>query len=919
MALFDEALDLDDPERQAIVRSRSAGDPDLGAEVERMLAAHERDDNFMAQPALAGLPIHEAAERPPTPSGYRIIRMIGAGGMGVVYLAEQLATRRLVALKIVGPWAVSESMARRFEYEARTLAQLQHAAIAQIYEAGQLSEAPGRRPFFAMEYVEGKPLARYVSEFTPGTHAKLNLFLKICAGVHHAHQKGVIHRDLKPANILVTDAGEPKILDFGVARVIGDDVLLSTLHTREGQLVGTLAYMSPEQVSGGADGLDTRSDVYALGVILHELLTGRPPYNLAGKGLVEAARLIREQDPPPLSSADRTFRGDLDVIVSKCLEKERERRYGSVAELSADIRRYLSNEPIIARPASALYQVSKFTRRNRLLVSAALAIALAATLGLIGTSWQAIRATSARNEATEARRGEAHHLARASERAATARAALEFLKSAITSLHPAEQGSDAKVLDVLRNADATIDDDLRDHPLAWSTIRITVGQAFAALGMVDDAQRQLELVLERGPELRTIDPREVRIAAASLGFVKYIKGQLEEAESLLRSAIEEERAIGDLESGEMAGPMVHLGNVLRARGRFQEAEAVLSEAEELGRRVQGATDATTLHAMEARGAVLRDLGRKKEAREVLTSALKQATAALGLYDSGRLSALNELAMLDLESGDAESAERRLRELFDIHVERYGDRHHNTLTTMSALARAMEGAGKDLEADDLYRSVISLNEEVRGAEHPSTLMTKSNYATLLGKLGRHEDAAKLLETTLEARTRILGPDHPSTMATMQNLSKEYADLKRLDDGLAMIDGAIAGRTRVLGEFHPHTLTSIMIRGQMLHRAGRVAEGEVALAQLTPIAASKLGESDSLVVEIRCYHSRCLRDLKRWDDAQSELLALRELLIASATPDDPRIKRVNAYLVGLYKAWGKPDQAAEYEAKPTGRSP
>jgi serine/threonine protein kinase/tetratricopeptide (TPR) repeat protein len=311
---------------------------------------------------------------------YRILRLIGEGGMGAVYEAEQDKPRRIVALKVIKSTWASPSLLRRFEQEAQALGRLQHPGIAQIYEAGAAEGASGLQPYFAMEYItNGRPLTQYAEVSRLTTRQRMEMMAEVCDAVHHAHQRGIIHRDLKPGNILVDEHGHPKILDFGVALVTDSDAQ-ATRQTDVGQLVGTLAYMSPEQAVADLLELDTRSDVYALGVIFYELLAGRLPYNISSAKLHDALQTIRNSEPAPLSSIQRNFRGDIETIAAKALEKDKDRRYPSAADLAEDIRRHLTNQPIMARPPSASYQLQKFYRRHKAgVIGTAAALVLAAS------------------------------------------------------------------------------------------------------------------------------------------------------------------------------------------------------------------------------------------------------------------------------------------------------------------------------------------------------------------------------------------------------------------------------------------------------------------------------------------------------------------------------------------------------------
>ena len=329
---------------------------------------------------------------------YKILGIIASGGMGVVYEAMQEAPRRRVALKVIKAGAASEMALHRFDFEAQILAKLSHPNIAQIYEAGTWESEQGPAPFFAMEYIPGrKTLIDFAENSDLSLTERLELFSKICDAVHHGHQKGVIHRDLKPDNILVGSSGEPKIIDFGVARATDSDLNVTTMQTTMGQLIGTLQYMSPEQCEADPDLIDTRSDVYALGVIMFQLLSGKLPYDLRRQAIHEAVRVIKEQRPDSMSTINMTLRGDIDTIAMKAMEKERSRRYQSAAELAGDIQHFLKNEPIIARPLSMSYQLALFTKKYKRTCTAVLLLAISVVLGLFGTTWYMLEANRQKN------------------------------------------------------------------------------------------------------------------------------------------------------------------------------------------------------------------------------------------------------------------------------------------------------------------------------------------------------------------------------------------------------------------------------------------------------------------------------------------------------------------------------------------
>jgi tetratricopeptide (TPR) repeat protein len=498
---------------------------------------------------------------------YRILRLIGQGGMGAVYEALQEKPHRKVALKVIKPGVASDEALRRFEQETHLLGKLHHPGIAQIFEAGMADAGEGPQPYFAMELIGGLTLRRYVESAGLSLPRKLAITAAICDAVHHAHQKGIIHRDLKPGNILVDESGQPKVLDFGVARATESD-RQATMRTTAGQIVGTLPYMSPEQVSADPSDLDTRSDVYALGVILYQLLAGKLPYDVERRTLSDAVRAIAEEEPAPLRAVDRAYRGDVETIVSKALAKERDRRYASAAELAADLRRFLEDEPILARPTSAAYQLSKFARRNKALVGGIVAVFVVLAGGILAAGWQATRA-----------RREAHK----------AQAVNAFVEDMLGAANPRsvsrqapERGRSITVLQALGAAEKKLDaGELSREPLVEAAVRQTVGATFRDLGDYAAAESNIRKALDA--RRRFLDESDPELAESLDGLAQllFMRGKPDEAEPLFRQALAIRRRADD--PAQLVASLNGLAELLQDRGKSEEAETLFREALDLER------------------------------------------------------------------------------------------------------------------------------------------------------------------------------------------------------------------------------------------------------------------------------------------------------------------------------------------------
>ncbi|MFO0837852.1 MAG: serine/threonine-protein kinase [Phycisphaerae bacterium] len=563
--LFARVVDMSDAERRAALDAECDGDSQLRAEVDALLSCDAHSWSLFERPLggssldVGGLDssAHERAARsgkpasPDEPLGvelgrYRLLRQIGAGGMGVVYLAEQDHPRRNVAIKTLRLDVATRRIRARFQNEARTLSRLKHPGIAQIFDAGAAAAALGEVAYIAMEFVDGPTLAEFVATRTPPLRARLDLFLRLCDAVEHAHQRGVIHRDLKPANILIERIGasaeaQPKILDFGIARLLGDESAPGTLMTLDGTLLGTLAYMSPEQVAGHSDDVDTRSDVYALGVILFELLTGHLPFAVEGRPMLEVLSDIRDRPPPALARFTPGLDTDLESIAGKALAKTKRDRYASAAALAEDLRRSLAHEPILARTASFRYVTAKFARRHRVAVGAALAVGAAVLLGLGTAAYGLLRA---QREAAERER----LLESATE------AVSEISKQVIPKLENALGASEPRraLIDVLMRYEDSLErggsDDARlitaraDLITSVSTLKLAEGRLDETLADRKEALELRRQLFDQGPDDEE-RAWQLSIALVLLGDTYGARaGNDETTEALYRRALDVQQA-----------------------------------------------------------------------------------------------------------------------------------------------------------------------------------------------------------------------------------------------------------------------------------------------------------------------------------------------------------------------------------------
>jgi eukaryotic-like serine/threonine-protein kinase len=715
------------------------------------------------------VPPAAVVEGPGTRIGsYKLLQKLGEGGMGAVYEAEQeRPVRRRVALKVIKPGMDSQQVVARFEAERQALALMDHANIARVLDAGATESG---RPYFVMELVHGIPLTRYCDENKLTPRARLELFIAVCHAIQHAHQKGIIHRDIKPSNVLVTlydGKPVPKVIDFGIAKATEQRLTERTMFTQHGSIIGTLEYMAPEQADLSALGVDTRSDIYSLGVMLYELLTGTTPLQrkqVQEIAYVELLRMLKEDEPPRPStrlsqSGDtltaisskrgtepgqlrKAVRGDLDWIVMKCLEKDRTRRYETANGLARDVERYLNDEPVTACPPSSGYRLRKFARKYRTgLAVAALAVVLLVA-GMVASTWQAVRATRAEEATRQALTAEEEQRRLAEQREAETRAVLDFVDQRVfAAARPEGQegglGREVTLRKAIESAVPYLATNFRDQPLVESRLRMTLGTSFVYLG-------------------------EAKLAAEHLEIARalYTKGLGNDHPDTLRT-------------------LDKLATSYLFMGRYADALKLHEETLALRKAKLGPDDPDTLKSMNGLANDYVAIGRPTDALKLREETLALRKAKLGPDHPDTLKSMNNLAGSYSDMGRRADALKLLEETLALQKAKLGPGHPELISTMTNLAISYGAVGRQADALKLREETLTLSKAKLGPDHPGTLGSMGALATSYAAVGRHQDALKLLEErqALQAKR---GADNPKTL---YNIACVYATIAKSSDHAA----------------------------------------------------------------------------------------------------------------------------------------
>jgi serine/threonine protein kinase/tetratricopeptide (TPR) repeat protein len=788
-AVLEEVLEAEEDERKALLSKRCADDPDLRKEVEALLEADEKVTEFLEPETLARPGVLSRGEEV---GPYHVLRRIGEGGMGEVYEAEQAKpVRRRVAMKLIKLGMDTRQVIARFDTERQALALMSHPSIARVFDAGTTEKG---RPYFVMEYVPGVSVTEYCDTNHLGTLQRLELFIQICEGVHHAHQKGIIHRDIKPSNVLVTlvdGKPVPKIIDFGVAKATAQRLTEATFYTELGQAIGTPEYMSPEQTEVTGIDIDTRTDVYSLGILLYELLTGARPFDFRAKGLGfdEMRRRIREEEPTRPSTRARelsqtspevarnrhtdpgtlvsTLRGDLDWITLKALEKDRARRYGSVSELAADIQRHLDHRPVVAGPSSTTYRIGKFVRRHRMGVAAASVVALALVLGLAAATVGLVRAQRAEVAARQAE-------ARALQEAETAQQVSDFLVDLFEVSDPrVTEGESLTAREILDRGAADIERELVDQPLIQARLKDTMSRVYHKIGLYPEADSLGRQALETRERLLGARHADVATSLQNLGTLHRKQGDYEEAESLHRRALDIRESVLEKHDPLLAETLNSLAIDLAIQGDLAQAEVLLERAVDIREHVFGKYHPTTAVSVHDLAVIYARQGDNERAEPLFLRLMESGEKNLAPDHPLLGYPAVSLAIINMRRSELEKAERYIQIALRVFEKSYGSDHPEVANALHELANLRHHQGRDEEAETVYLRALDIRERLLGGEHIEVAETLEGLARLHEDQGRGAEAERLYKRALQIREKALGAGHPSVMA----VAEPYAGLLR----------------------------------------------------------------------------------------------------------------------------------------------
>jgi serine/threonine protein kinase/tetratricopeptide (TPR) repeat protein len=860
--LFLAALDRAPAQRQAFLTAACGPDNHLRQEVESLIEADESSSRFLEEAApLEFVPNGEANDSPAIGrklGAYQLAQKIGEGGMSTVFLAvradDEYQTR--VAIKIIRVGIETEVNLRRFRTERQILAGLDHPYISRLIDGGTTDEG---LPYLVMEYVEGLPIDDFFQRHHLSMPKQVELFRRVCTAVEYAHRNLVVHRDLKPSNILIRSDGMPKLLDFGIAKMLNPELSGGSLTpTRFDTRMMTPEYASPEQLRG--EPITTASDTYSLGVVLYELLTGSRPYELKGLTLTEVESVVCRQEPrrpstvvlereaadaPPPPSAvggahrlARFLSGDLDNILLKALRKEPERRYATVEQFSEDLRRFLVGLPVAARKDTFAYRTTKFIRRNRIGVTFATVVAVL-LLSLVG-----VLAIQSTRVATALRQAEYE--------ATKATAINDFLQETMGSAHPIEGlGREVSVLEVLDQAVDKIDVSFAREPEIEAAVRLTIGGTYRALGRYQEAEKLLRSSLAMRRQILGPEHPDVAESLKELALVSRAKGDYIQADQLLRQALEiHEKSVGS-RSLEVAEDLYIQGALLRLSGRYQEAARALDASLATRQRLLGPTDPEIAVGLRELASLHWVTGDFAAAEDLYLRALSILRSAYPDGNPKTASVLNSLGIVTTARDDLAVAESYYLEALAMRRSLLGDGHPNTAETLSNLAGLEVRRGNFEKAEEMMQEALAIHQDLLGSDHPDAAGYFSNLARLFAAKGDNEEAKKLLRQALETKRRLLGDNHPDVAGYLSNLAGLLAREGDVEAAEQLLREALAIDRRAFGNEHPEIASRLENLAFLRWQQGDLEEADGLFRQSLEMKQNLLGPQhpDTIVTRQR----------------------------------------------------------------------
>ncbi len=956
--------DVPAADRAAYLDRACGDDAELRAEVESLLG--EAAPSIMLTgrlgskitPVLSSLR-HESAT--PTEVGpYRIVEVLGEGGMGVVYRAEQtVPIRREVALKLIRYGMDSGRIVSRFEAERQTLAMMDHPNIARVFDAGTTLDG---RPYFVMELVRGEPVTDFCARENMPLLDRLHLFLQICDGVRHAHQKGVIHRDIKPSNVLVTRSGDaivPKIIDFGIAKAIGDSGATPG-STIEGQVIGTPEYMSPEQAGILDTGVDARTDVYALGVLLYELVSGKRPYDLRNRTPAEIDRALRTPPKPPTAIGEPSpwlgvplvRKGhDIDAVALMAIERKPEDRYDSIEQLADDVRCAIEYRPVRARTQTWAYRGSRFIRRHSFAVATAAAFALLLVVSVAAVVRERNRALSSEAQAVAA-------AGRAQAEATKAKEVSGFLVELFRESDPSRaRGANITARELLDRGAQRVGEELSNQDEVRATLMDTIGVVYRLLALYDESEKLATDAL--ATRRRTLGDRHPDVATSldNLGQLAREQSRFEVAVARHREALEIRRAIGP-RSPETAQSLNNLALAFREWGKYDDAEPLAREALDIRLATLPPDHPDVLSVKSSLADLVMSRGNHEEAEKLHREILDTRRRVLPPNHPSIARSLNNVASMLGQTGRLTEAEPLFREALVITRTAHGDSHPDVSALLVSLGSLLHDMARLDEAEPLYREALAIDRKHHGDKHLDVAVDLNNLASLLEDKGQLAEAGRMFEQSLAIRRELQGENSPSVAILLGNLGRLRFTENRLADAERVLRQAVEIRKIAGIAVHPRQTVTLTWLGRVLFHRGDMAQAEqqfrAAIAierQLAPkgspggasallglgwlmVRNNRAAEGEPLLRESLEWRKttlspghrgladaelamgECLLALSRFDAAEPLLLSGASAIPVVRGPGLYDRQTAHRLLVTLYERWGKPEEAQKFR-RPSGR--